>query len=78
MRKLDMLKPSAMCVVLLSALVPLIAQAPATLPSRLHAIMRDFEAEGFSGVVLVLGGRVKTGHFVDGQNRPFLPADRDE
>jgi hypothetical protein len=53
MRRLDMLKPSVMCLVLLSALVPLIAQAPANLPSRLQAIMRDFEAEGFSGVVLV-------------------------
>jgi CubicO group peptidase (beta-lactamase class C family) len=50
---MDMLKPSALCMVLLSALMPLIAQAPATLPSRLQAIMRDFEAEGFSGVVLV-------------------------
>jgi CubicO group peptidase (beta-lactamase class C family) len=53
MRRLDMLKPSVMCLVLLSALVPLIAQAPANLPSRLQGIMRDFEAEGFSGVVLV-------------------------
>jgi CubicO group peptidase (beta-lactamase class C family) len=42
-----------MCLVLLSALIPLIAQAPATPPSRLQAIMRDFEAEGFSGVVLM-------------------------
>ena len=42
-----------MCLVLLSALIPLIAQAPANPPSRLQAIMRDFEAEGFSGVVLV-------------------------
>src|SRR4030095_11350108 len=42
-----------MCLVLLTTLTPLIAQAPANLPSRLHAIMRDFEAEGFSGVVLV-------------------------
>jgi CubicO group peptidase (beta-lactamase class C family) len=41
-----------MWLVLLSAL-PLIAQVPANLPSRLQAIMRDFEAEGFSGVVLV-------------------------
>ena len=40
-------------MVLLSALMPLIAQAPATPPSRLQAIMRDFDAEGFSGVVLV-------------------------
>ena len=40
-------------MVLLSALIPLIAQAPANPPSRLQAIMRDFEAEGFSGVVLV-------------------------
>ena len=48
-----MLKPSVMCLVLLSALIPLIAQAPANPPSRLQAIMRDFEAEGFSGVVLV-------------------------
>jgi CubicO group peptidase (beta-lactamase class C family) len=52
-----MRKPSVIFLVLLSALVPVIAQAPAqapaTLPSRLHAIMRDFEAEGFSGVVLV-------------------------
>jgi CubicO group peptidase (beta-lactamase class C family) len=42
-----------MCLALLSALIPLIAQAPASLPSRLQAIMRDFDAEGFSGVVLV-------------------------
>jgi CubicO group peptidase (beta-lactamase class C family) len=48
-----MLKPSVLWLVLLSALIPLIAQAPATPPSRLQAIMRDFEAEGFSGVVLV-------------------------
>jgi CubicO group peptidase (beta-lactamase class C family) len=48
-----MLKPSVLCLVLLSALIPLIAQAPANPPSRLQAIMRDFEAEGFSGVVLV-------------------------
>jgi CubicO group peptidase (beta-lactamase class C family) len=47
-----MLKPSVMWLVLLSAL-PLIAEVPANLPSRLQAIMRDFEAEGFSGVVLV-------------------------
>ena len=52
-RHLHMLKPSVMCLALLSALIPLIAQAPANLPSRLQAIMRDFEAEGFSGVVLV-------------------------
>ena len=50
---IDMLKPSVLCLVLLSALIPLIAQAPANPPSRLQAIMRDFEAEGFSGVVLV-------------------------
>src|SRR5262245_41585346 len=48
-----MLKPSVMCLGLLSALTPLFAQAPANPPSRLQAIMRDFEAEGFSGVVLV-------------------------
>ena len=48
-----MLKPAVLFLVLLSALIPLIAQAPATPPSRLQAIMRDFEAEGFSGVVLV-------------------------
>lgn len=48
-----MLKPSVMCLVLLSALIPLIAQAPENPPSRLQAIMRDFDAEGFSGVVLV-------------------------
>jgi CubicO group peptidase (beta-lactamase class C family) len=52
-RPLDMLKASVMCLVLLSALIPLLAQAPATPPSRLQAIMRDFDAEGFSGVVLV-------------------------
>jgi CubicO group peptidase (beta-lactamase class C family) len=40
-------------LVLLSTLIPLVAQAPANLPSRLQAIMRDFDAEGFSGVVLV-------------------------
>jgi CubicO group peptidase (beta-lactamase class C family) len=48
-----MLKPSVMCLVLFSALIPLFAQTPATAPSRLQAIMRDFDAEGFSGVVLV-------------------------
>jgi CubicO group peptidase (beta-lactamase class C family) len=48
-----MLKPFVMCLVLLSAPTPLSAQAPANLPSRLRAIMRDFDAEGFSGVVLV-------------------------
>ena len=48
-----MLKPSVLCLVLLSTLIPLIAQAPANPPSRLQAIMRDFDAEGFSGVVLV-------------------------
>jgi CubicO group peptidase (beta-lactamase class C family) len=48
-----MRKPLMMCVALLSAFVPLVAQAPTPLPSRLHPIMRDFEAEGFSGVVLV-------------------------
>jgi CubicO group peptidase (beta-lactamase class C family) len=53
MRRVGMLKPSVMCLVLLSALIPLIAQAPANSLSRLQAIMRDFEAEGFSGVVLV-------------------------
>ena len=42
-----------MCLVLLNAVIPLIAQAPAKPPSQLQAIMRDFEAEGFSGVVLV-------------------------
>ena len=52
-KNLDMLKPFVMCLVLLNALTPLIAQAPAKPPSRLQAIMRDFEAEGFSGVVLV-------------------------
>jgi CubicO group peptidase (beta-lactamase class C family) len=46
-------KPSVLCLMLLSAFTPLIAQAPANLPSRLQAIMRDFDAEGFSGVVLV-------------------------
>ena len=48
-----MLRPSLICLVLLSTLIPLIAQAPANLPSRLQAIMRDFDAQGFSGVVLV-------------------------
>lgn len=48
-----MFKPSVMCLMLLSTLTSLIAQAPANLPSRLQTIMRDFEAEGFSGVVLV-------------------------
>jgi hypothetical protein len=48
-----MQRPSVMCVALLSALIPLMAQAPASLTSRLHAVMRDFAAEGFSGVVLV-------------------------
>ena len=38
---------------LLSTFIPLVAQAPVNLPSRLQAIMHDFEAEGFSGVVLV-------------------------
>jgi hypothetical protein len=47
------LRPSVICLVLLSAVIPLIAQAPANPRSRLQAIMRDFEAEGFSGVVLV-------------------------
>ena len=48
-----MLKVSVIGLALLSAPLPLLAQAPATLPSRLHAIMRDFDAQGFSGVVLV-------------------------
>ena len=48
-----MLKPSVICFALLSALTPVIAQAPASLPSRLQATMREFEAQGFSGAVLV-------------------------
>ena len=48
-----MLKPSVLCLALLCAALPLEAQAPATLPDRLHAVMRDFDAQGFSGVVLV-------------------------
>ena len=38
---------------LLGACAPLFAQTPASLPSRLQAVMRDFAAEGFSGVILV-------------------------
>ena len=53
MQNLANLRPSVICLVLLSAVIPLIAQAPANPRSRLQAIMRDFEAEGFSGVVLV-------------------------
>jgi CubicO group peptidase (beta-lactamase class C family) len=53
MRQAALLRSLAVCLVLLGAIAPLIAQAPASPRSRLQAVMRDFEAEGFSGVVLV-------------------------
>ena len=46
---IHMLKPSVICLVLISTLTPVVAETPANPRFRLHAIMRDFEAQGFSG-----------------------------